>query len=77
MSMSYCQWENAASALDQCLDTFEEEGQAMVDEIVEGKKEGYPHEYDSLLQMKGLATRFLDMYEAHTIPENVKEMIER
>lgn len=67
--MSYCQWENAHADFSQSVNAFEEQGQELIDELVEGYQTGYPHEYRAFIAMRELAENFIRMCDNHDIPD--------
>lgn len=73
MTMSYCQWENAASDLRQCLDTFEEEGQAMIDELRRDHANGYPHEWLAFRSIIEMVDEFKALVESHELDGDIPE----
>lgn len=68
-SMSYCQWENAQQNFCQSVEAFDEEGQSLIDELVDGYETGYPHEYRAFIALRELAENFIRMCDNYDIPD--------
>ncbi len=67
-NMGYCRWENTAGDLADCIDTFENEGQAMIDEMFDEKDE-YGTEWRGLNRAIELARRLVDLADGHDMKD--------
>lgn len=67
-NMSYCQWENTANDLADCVSTFEEEGQHLIDKLFDERGE-YGGEWRGLNRVIELARRIVDMADSHDMKE--------